>query len=222
MAAIDQNAAHETLRAVMPDGVMAILRGHQAAHLDAAIATLVEAGVRSIEITLTTPHALETLRRWAASASEGIKIGCGTVLSQAQAEAATDCGAAFVVAPNYDDAVVRACLENDVPVLPAAWTPTEVVRAWEAGATAVKLFPAALGGPAYVRHLRGPLPDVPLLPTGGVAIEDIPDYLSAGANGVGLGGPLLGDALDGGDLAALHDRARRALDLAATSLRARI
>lgn len=222
MAAIEQTSAQETLSALMPDGIMAILRGHQVTYLDGAIATLVEAGLRSIEITLTTPHALEALRRWAASAPEDIKIGCGTVLSEAQARAAIECGAAFVVAPNYHDAVVRVCLENEVPALPAALTPTEVVRAWEAGATAVKLFPAALGGPSYIRHLRGPLPGIPLLPTGGVAIEEVPDYLGAGANGVGLGGPLIGDALDGGSLVALHDRVHHALDLAATSLGTRI
>jgi len=108
--------------------------------------------------------------------------------------------------------VARATGARGAPCYPGAFTPTEVVAAWRLGAPAVKLFPAATGGPRHLRDLRGPLPDIPLVPTGGVALEQIADYVAAGAVAVGLGGPLIGDALRGGSTAALRERARAALD----------
>jgi 2-dehydro-3-deoxyphosphogluconate aldolase / (4S)-4-hydroxy-2-oxoglutarate aldolase len=121
--------------------------------------------------------------------------------------------AGYLVAPDFRPEVVGWAVERGLPVVPGALTPTEVAAAWGAGATAVKVFPvSAVGGPAYVRAVRAPLPEVPLVPTGGVGIDDIGAYLDAGAAAVGLGSPLLGDAGDPhGDLAALADRTRRAV-----------
>jgi 2-dehydro-3-deoxyphosphogluconate aldolase / (4S)-4-hydroxy-2-oxoglutarate aldolase len=196
---------------------MAILRSSQSRCLDPCIETLLAAGIRSIEVTLTTPEALATVARWKNAVPADARLGCGTVLTPSEAEAAIDHGADFVVAPNFSASVVQICRRLNIPVFPAAWSSTEVVEAWEAGATAVKLFPASVAGPDYVRHLRGPLPDIRLLPTGGVTVEEIPAYLRAGADAVGLGGPLLGDALSGGSLTALADRARSALHFVDTA-----
>jgi 2-dehydro-3-deoxyphosphogluconate aldolase/(4S)-4-hydroxy-2-oxoglutarate aldolase len=190
---------------------MAILRADQPTEVEAVARTLIEAGITCLELTLTIPGALDLLPRLKAGLPSGIDLGIGTVTTAGQADAAVRAGASFLVCPTVSLGVLEVATTNEVACYPGAWTPTEVLTAWEAGATAVKLFPAASGGPAHLRRLRDPLPDIPLLPTGGVAIDHVEDYLRAGAFAVGLGSPLVGDALGGGDLDALGMRARRAL-----------
>ena len=197
--------------------VMAILRSAQPTHVEAVARTLVDAGITCLELTLTIPGALDLLPQLNAALPSGLDLGIGTVTTAEQAGAAIHAGAKFLVCPAVSLGVLEVATANGVPCYPGAWTPTEVLTAWEAGATAVKLFPAASGGPAHLRRLRDPLPDIPMLPTGGVAIDQAGDYLRAGALAVGLGSPLVGDALDGGDLAALGTRARQALDVTARS-----
>jgi 2-dehydro-3-deoxyphosphogluconate aldolase/(4S)-4-hydroxy-2-oxoglutarate aldolase len=192
-------------------GLMAILRDGDASGFAAASRTLVEAGVTCLEYTLTTPRCLDALRTARDQLPDSVALGVGTVTTLADVRDAREAGAEFVVMPHTDPEVIAAAVSYRLPCYPGALTPTEVLTAWRAGATAVKVFPAGLGGPAYLRHLRGPLPQVPLLPTGGVGIENIPEYVRAGAVGVGLGGPLFGKAPIGEDLPALADRARRAL-----------
>jgi 2-dehydro-3-deoxyphosphogluconate aldolase / (4S)-4-hydroxy-2-oxoglutarate aldolase len=131
------------------------------------------------------------------------------VLTAAEAVAAIDAGARYLVTPALVPEVITTGLDRGVPVLAGALTPTEILAAYTAGASAVKVFPAALGGPAYLRLVRDPLPAIPLVPTGGVRLENVGDYLAAGAIAVGTGSQLTGDALRGGDLAALAERARR-------------
>jgi 2-dehydro-3-deoxyphosphogluconate aldolase/(4S)-4-hydroxy-2-oxoglutarate aldolase len=138
-------------------------------------------------------------------------LGAGTVLTPEQADAAVDAGATYLVSPVVDLEVIEAARRRGVAALPGALTPTEILRAWRAGAAAVKLFPASLGGPGYLRAVKAPLPEVPLVPTGGVGLEEIGGYLRAGALAVGLGGPLVGDAGEGGSLEALRRRAATAL-----------
>jgi 2-dehydro-3-deoxyphosphogluconate aldolase/(4S)-4-hydroxy-2-oxoglutarate aldolase len=191
---------------------MAILRSVQGTHVEAVARTLADAGITCLELTLTIPGALERLPRLRAAVPSDIDLGIGTVTSREEAGAAVEAGADFLVCPTVGLDVLEVATAHGVPCYPGAWTPTEVLTAWQAGATAVKLFPAASGGPAHLRRLRDPLPDIPLLPTGGVAIDQIDDYLAAGAFAVGLGSPLIGDALTGGDLSALAARARHALD----------
>jgi 2-dehydro-3-deoxyphosphogluconate aldolase/(4S)-4-hydroxy-2-oxoglutarate aldolase len=169
--------------------------------------TLVESGVRSLEITLNTPDALAALRRAAGRLGPHAILGAGTVRSTAQAREAVAAGARFLVSPHTDPEIGQVALEERVAWLPGAFTPTEVVAAWAAGATAVKLFPARLGGPRYLRELREPLDDIRIVPTGGVGVESVADWFAAGAAAVGAGGPLIGDALDTGDLAGLRSRA---------------
>jgi 2-dehydro-3-deoxyphosphogluconate aldolase / (4S)-4-hydroxy-2-oxoglutarate aldolase len=197
--------------AVVP--LVAILRAAGAGRFLEVGRVLYEAGVRGIEVTLTSEGALEAFGRLREELPGDALLGVGTVRSVADAELAVAAGAGYLVAPDLRPEVVGWAVERGLPVVPGALTPTEVAAAWAAGATAVKVFPvSAVGGPAYVKALRAPLPEVPLVPTGGVGIDDIGDYLDAGAAAVGLGSPLLGDAGDpDGDLAALADRARRAV-----------
>jgi Entner-Doudoroff aldolase len=200
-------------------GVVAILRGRSAEHLDAVLDVLVEAGIRSLEITMTTPDALLAVRRAVARLGPSVTIGAGTVRTVADVSAAVDAGAAFLVSPHTDPVLAARARELGVAYLPGALTPTEIVAAMAAGATAVKLFPARLGGPRYLRDIREPLPDVPIVPTGGVSAENAAEWFAAGAVAVGVGGTLTGDALDGGDLAALAGRARAVVAAAAGSSR---
>lgn len=191
--------------------VAAILRADCSDHLEAAARELAAAGITCLELTLTTPGALDALARLRDRLEDGVALGMGSVLDGAQAHAALDAGADFLVSPGVCAEVAHAAGGRGAPCYPGAFTPTEVIAAWSLGAPAVKLFPAATGGPRYLRDIRGPLPDIPLVPTGGVALEQISDYIAAGAVAVGLGGPLVGEALRDGPTAALGERARAAL-----------
>ncbi|MDA8287409.1 MAG: bifunctional 4-hydroxy-2-oxoglutarate aldolase/2-dehydro-3-deoxy-phosphogluconate aldolase [Actinomycetota bacterium] len=189
--------------------VVAVLRAPRAATLAPIADVLVGAGVRAVEFALTSAGAVEAIAAYRQSAPPQACIGAGTVLSVADAEAVIDAGARYLVTPAMLPEVIAVGVRRWVPVLAGALTPTEILAAHRAGASAVKVFPAAsAGGPGYLRSLREPLPDIALVPTGGVGIEDAADYLRAGALAVGLGGQLLGDAVRGGDLVALAERAR--------------
>ena len=194
--------------------VVAVLRAAHAREYAPVIEALARGGVCSIELTLSTAGVFEELPVLLERFGAAVEIGVGTVTSVPEAEEALDRGAAFVVTPTIDPAVVTACTRRAVPVYPGGLTPTELHTGWRAGATAVKVFPASLVGPGYVAQLRGPFPDLQIVPSGGVGIEDVPAWLEAGALAVSLGGPLLGDAFAGGDLEALTARARRVRALA--------
>jgi 2-dehydro-3-deoxyphosphogluconate aldolase/(4S)-4-hydroxy-2-oxoglutarate aldolase len=178
------------IRASLPDPivesrVIAVLRGLFPEQVEAVTATLRESGISVIEVTMDSPEAERSIRQ---VADTDAVVGAGTVISVAEAEAAVTAGASFVVAPHTDLAVVQWATERGVPIVPGAFTPTEVMTAWNAGAAAVKVFPASVGGPDYLKALAGPLRGVPLIPTGGITAEIAPDFLAAGAVAVGLGG----------------------------------
>jgi len=187
--------------------VVAILRGDRSEHLAAAAEAICDAGVHAVEFSLTTPGALDALRELRGRRPE-LLIGAGTVLTPADVAAAADAGAQFLVAPCTRPAALAAAADRGVPLVPGAFTATEIAAALECGAEVVKLFPATLG-PGYVRALLEPLPHARLVPTGGVALDTVGEFLRAGSFAVGLGSPLVGDALGTGDLAALGERARR-------------
>lgn len=193
-------------------GVVAILRGSTNRHLQDVSRTLGEAGVTCLELTLTTPGAVDALARVRDELSAEVALGMGSVISAEQAAACLDAGADFLVSPGVCPEVAMLAAERAVASYPGALTPTELIEAWRLGAPAVKLFPASSGGVRYLSDVRAPLPQIPLVPTGGVALDQITDYIAAGAAAVGLGGPLVGDALDGGPLTALAERARAALE----------
>lgn len=192
-------------------GVMAILRAGSADRFGDICRTLVGAGVTCLEITLTSPGALEAIKAVRADLPDDVNVGAGTVTTAGEVEAAVDAGAEFVVSPSTELAVIRAAVEAGIQSYPGAFTPTEILAAWRAGASAIKVFPASALGPSFFKNVGGPFPDIPLMPTGGVSLDSVGDWIRAGAIGVGLGGPLQGDAASGGDLGALADRARRAL-----------
>jgi 2-dehydro-3-deoxyphosphogluconate aldolase/(4S)-4-hydroxy-2-oxoglutarate aldolase len=171
---------------------------------------LVERGVRCLEISLTTPGAVGAISSLRERLGSAASVGAGTVIGADALVAVLDAGAQFVVTPVVEPHVIGACARAGVPCYPGALTATEVLTAWRAGASAVKVFPAGSLGPGYVKALRDPLPDIPLVPTGGIALDAIPAYLDAGSLAVGLGGPLIGDALAGGDLDLLARRADQA------------
>ncbi|MCO5970540.1 bifunctional 4-hydroxy-2-oxoglutarate aldolase/2-dehydro-3-deoxy-phosphogluconate aldolase [Actinoallomurus soli] len=194
---------------LLAGGVVAVVRGTSGDRTDAVLDTLTTAGVRCLEVTLNTPGAIDSLRAARRRLPGDVELGAGTVLTAEQVDAAADAGASFVVAPDTRPQVAERAAARGIAYYPGALTPTEIGAAWELGASAVKVFPAGTFGPGYLRDLRGPFRDIPLLPTGGIGVDVAGDYIRAGAIAVGVGGPLLGDALDGGPLDALADRARR-------------
>jgi 2-dehydro-3-deoxyphosphogluconate aldolase/(4S)-4-hydroxy-2-oxoglutarate aldolase len=168
--------------------------------------SLIGAGIRSVELTLTTPGTIERLPKLLAQFGDAADIGIGTVTGVAQLTAAVDAGAHYLVTPITDPDLVEVANRAGVPIVPGGLTPTELFAAWRAGAAAVKIFPASQVGPGYLTDLRGPFPDIAAVPSGGVDLEGAAAWLHAGAAAVSVGGPLLGDAVRGGDIRALHDR----------------
>ncbi|MGW4500744.1 bifunctional 4-hydroxy-2-oxoglutarate aldolase/2-dehydro-3-deoxy-phosphogluconate aldolase [Micromonospora sp. NPDC004336] len=187
--------------------ILAVIRGTDTAAAIAAGTALLDEGVRIVEVALTTPDAVRAIEALRAAAPTGSLVGAGTVLTTADVADVAAAGAQFVVTPAVVESISEAA-RRGLPVAAGALTPTEAYAATRMGASAIKLFPASVGGPAYLRAVRDPFPDIPFVAVGGVGLADVPGYFRAGAIAVGLGGPLVGDAASGGDLAALRTRAR--------------
>jgi 2-dehydro-3-deoxyphosphogluconate aldolase / (4S)-4-hydroxy-2-oxoglutarate aldolase len=186
-------------------GVVAIARRLDPAVVASIADALVRGGVGALEITLDGEDALATIRALRDRFDEPeLLIGAGTVLDAASAEEAVRAGAQFLVTPSFDERVVRAAVDLRVPILAGAFTPTEIQAAWRSGAAAVKLFPASAVGPAFVKEMAGPFPEIPLVPTGGVTVDWAADFIVAGAAAVGMGGGLVST----GDPATVEERAR--------------
>lgn len=191
--------------------LVAILRGKDPHAVVRSALTLVESGVTLLEVSLTSVRALDCIQELAHKLDGSpARLGAGTVVKHGDARHCRDAGATYVVTPAVGPGVVESVAVG-LPVLAGALTPTEVVAAANAGASAVKIFPASAFGPSYIKALADPLPDIPLVAVGGVGANDVPKYLDAGAVGVGVASPLLGDAVNGGDLDALRARARQFL-----------
>lgn len=180
--------------------IVAIGRRLDPALVEGVGEALLGAGIGCFEITLNDPidAPLGSIEQLAARFSGRLLVGAGTVMSIAAAERAIGAGATFLVSPHTDEALVAWAAERGIPAFPGALTPTEVVRAWNAGAAGVKLFPASAVGPAFIRELRGPLPGIPVVPTGGVSAENAGDFIRAGAVAIGLGSWLIGDGTPDG------------------------
>ena len=178
--------------------VVAILRRTEAALAVETAEALLAGGISVIEVTLNTPGALEMLRAMRDAVGDRAVLGAGTVLDIAAADEALDAGAAFIVSPHTDIELVHEMAGRGVPCIPGAFTATEVFSAWRAGASVVKLFPAGPVGASYLKDLRGPLSDIPLLPTGGVTLDNAATYIAAGAWGLGLGSALVAPDLVAG------------------------
>jgi 2-dehydro-3-deoxyphosphogluconate aldolase/(4S)-4-hydroxy-2-oxoglutarate aldolase len=198
--------ADALLSRIARDRVVAIIRGRDAEASVATCLTLVEAGISLLEVSLTTERALQVIEQVAAHLPGDVLLGAGTVVDPADVARVMDAGARYLVTPSLAPSLETAA-EHAIPVLAGAMTPTEAAEAHRRGAAAVKIFPAGSLGPGYLRALRDPFPDIPLLAVGGVGADQAQAYLDAGAIGLGVGSPLCGDAPHGGDLAALRERA---------------
>jgi len=202
-------------------GVIAVVRLPDAKNLRGAATALAAAGVGAVEITLTTPGALDTIAELATDKGlKGCMIGAGTVLDVKAARDVIARGARFVVSPAFDRFVVRYCRDHHVPCLPGAFTPTELHDAWRAGATAVKLFPASTLGPRYLTEVLAPMPFLRVVPSGGVSLENAVEWIRAGAAAVSIGSALVSAALVKDESWAVLTARARALVQAVAGARA--
>src|SRR5437868_11147773 len=200
----------EQLRRVLDCGIVAVVRAQDSRQLVEVARALADGGVTVVEITMSVPNALEVLRQVRHALGDRVLLGAGTVLDGETARAALLAGAAYIVAPTVNLDVIRLCQRYDKLVMPGAFTPTEILSAWEAGADIVKVFPADVVGPAFFKALRGPLPQVRLMPTGGVDLTTAADFLRAGACCLGVGGQLVEPrAVAEGNFDRIRDLARQ-------------
>jgi len=178
-------------------GIVAILRGDYAPHIFSLADALFAGGIRVLEVTLNSPGALALIAQLRKAYAEKMWIGAGTVVEPDQVDAVADAGGEFIVSPDTCISVIERALALGLEPIPGAFTPTEIRTALRAGARFIKLFPAMPAGPTYLSHLRGPLPDVHFLPTGGVGLEEIAPFVQAGAVGFGLGSSLVPKVFEG-------------------------
>jgi 2-dehydro-3-deoxyphosphogluconate aldolase / (4S)-4-hydroxy-2-oxoglutarate aldolase len=181
----------DVVQAIEANGVVAVIRLKEPEKLRAVVDALAEGGVRALEVTMTVPRAIEMIAQLAPTLPEGFLLGAGTVLDPETARLAILAGARFVVGPVFRPEVIAMCHRYDVAAMPGCFTPTEILSAWEAGADIVKVFPATALGPGFFKDVRGPLPQVKLMPTGGVTLDNAGDWIKAGAVAVGVGTALL-------------------------------
>lgn len=200
----------EKLELLRQSGVIAIMRARSSDQLLAAADAIKAGGVNAIEVTMTTPGALDVIRQAVARYGNDVLFGVGTALDPESARAAILAGAQFVVSATLNLKTIKLCRRYSIPVMPGAYTPTEVLTAWEAGADIVKLFPASIGGPEYVKAIKAPLPQVELMPVGGVDLDNTADFVRAGCQLVAVGSALVDQKLlDARDFDTITLRARR-------------
>jgi 2-dehydro-3-deoxyphosphogluconate aldolase/(4S)-4-hydroxy-2-oxoglutarate aldolase len=196
--------------AVERAGIVAVIRMKEPERVRAVVDAIAEGGVRVLEVTMTVPGAVDLIASLAPTMPEGFYFGAGTVLDAETVARVVDAGAQFVVSPVFRRDVISASHARGVPVMPGCFTPTEILDAWDAGADIVKVFPATALGPTFFRDLRGPLPQVKVMPTGGVSIDNAGEWIRAGAVAVGVGTALLdAAAIADGDYAVLRRNAER-------------
>lgn len=198
------------LRHILDTGIVAVVRSPDSQQLVEVVRALADGGVTVVEITMTVPDALGVLRQVRQALGDRVLLGAGTILDSETARAALLAGAEYLVAPTLNLEVIRLCQRYSKLVMPGAFTPTEILTAWEAGADIVKVFPADVVGPAFFKAMRGPLPQVRLMPTGGVDLNTAADFLRAGACCLGLGSQLVEPrAVAERDFDRIHDLARQ-------------
>ncbi len=181
----------DQLQRILDCGIVAVVRSPDSQQLVEVARALADGGVTVVEITMTVPDALDVVRRVRTALGERLLLGAGTILDAETARAAFLAGAEYVVAPTLNLEVIRLCQRYGKVVMPGAFTPTEILAAWEAGADIVKVFPADVVGPAFFKAMRGPLPQIRLMPTGGVDLNTATEFLKAGACCLGVGGQLV-------------------------------
>ncbi|HEY3381113.1 MAG TPA: bifunctional 4-hydroxy-2-oxoglutarate aldolase/2-dehydro-3-deoxy-phosphogluconate aldolase [Vicinamibacterales bacterium] len=191
-------------------GVVAVIRMREPEKLRAVVDALAEGGVRALEVTMTVPRAIQMIEQLAPALPKGFLLGAGTILDPETARLAILAGAQFIVGPVFRPEVIAMCHRYDVAAMPGCFTPTEILSAWEAGADVVKVFPATPLGPGFFKDVRGPLPQIKLMPTGGVSLDNAGDWIKAGAVAVGVGTALLdAKAIAAGDYGVITANAKR-------------
>lgn len=194
---------------IRDSGVIAILRGQEGNALAQISDALIAGGIRAVEVALNTPGGLGMIEWLAQNRGKELAVGAGTVLDSETARAAMLAGASFVLTPTLNPETFRICHRYSVPIIAGAMTPTEILNAWEMGAAAVKVFPAGRLGPGYLSDLRGPLPQIELIPVGGVTLENAAQFIKAGAVALGVGSELMDrKTIEAGDMEGLAGRAR--------------
>lgn len=205
-----ETSRHAVVDRIAETGIVAVIRLKEPEKLRAVVDAIAEGGVRALEVTMTVPGAVELIRSLAPTLPAGFLLGAGTVVDADTAARVIEAGAQFVVSPVFRRAVIHAAHERGVPMMPGCLTPTEILDAWDEGADIVKVFPATAFGPAYLKDLRGPMPHVKLMPTGGVTLDNAGDWLQAGAVAVGVGTALLdARAIAAADYGLLRANAER-------------
>ena len=205
------------LNELLEHKIVAILRGIEDGRADDTARALIDGGIKLMEITMNTDGASAMIYRWREKFGDDAHIGAGTVIDAKKAEEAVAAGAQFLISPNLDEEVIAYGKERGIAVWPGVMTPTEIVKAMKAGADAVKLFPMGTLGVSYLKEIRGPLQDIPILATGGVDLHNIGEYFRAGANAVGMGGKLVNmEWVKEGRFDAIADRARAFVDAVRT------
>jgi 2-dehydro-3-deoxyphosphogluconate aldolase / (4S)-4-hydroxy-2-oxoglutarate aldolase len=200
----------DTVRAIEACGVVAVIRMREAGKLRAVVDAIGEGGVRALEVTMTVPGAIDLIGQLAPTLPSGFILGAGTILDAETARRAILAGARFIVGPVFRPEVVAMCHQHDIAAIPGCFTPTEILSAWEAGADVVKVFPATALGPGFLKDVHGPLPQVKLMPTGGVSLDNAGDWIAAGAVAVGVGTALVdAAAIAAGNYAAITANAKR-------------
>ncbi len=196
------------LKRVLDLGLVAIIRAPSGDRLLEVAEALCAGGIDVIEVTFTVPGILDVIKLLREKIGDRVLLGAGTVLDPESARAAILAGAEYIVTPTVNTEVIQLCQRYGKVVMSGAFTPTEILTAWEAGADIVKVFPADIGGPSYLKAVHGPLPQIRLLPTGGVDLETLPSFVKAGACAVGLGSALVEkDALEKGDMKRVQELA---------------
>lgn len=196
------------LQRVLDLGLVAIIRAPSGERLLAVAEALYAGGIDVIEVTFTVPGVLDIIKQLSEQIGERVLLGAGTVLDAETARAAILAGAEFIVTPTVNTEVIKVCQRYGKVVMSGAFTPTEILTAWEAGADIVKVFPADVGGPSYLKAVHGPLPQIRLLPTGGVNLKTLSSFVKAGACAVGLGSSLVEkDALEQNNMQRIQELA---------------
>jgi 2-dehydro-3-deoxyphosphogluconate aldolase/(4S)-4-hydroxy-2-oxoglutarate aldolase len=202
--------SEQGLREIEKTRIIAIVRGVEEKHIVSVAEALYKGGISVMEITLNTPGALMMINKLQGELGTHMYIGAGTVLDLSDAEKAIEAGASFLVTPNTDEEVIRFAKNQQTPIFPGALTPTEIVKAWKAGATAVKVFPSASMGIAFIKELMGPLDHIPLMAVGGVTEANIKEFISIGCYGLGIGSSLFNKKeIEAGNYSWITEKAAR-------------
>ncbi len=207
-------AQSETTHRIFATGIVPVVRAPSAEEALRLVDAIRAGGIDIVEVTMTVPGATQVIEKLVRRYGPEVVVGAGTVLDSETALRCIRAGASFIVSPALDEATIECCRSQGIPIMPGALTPTEVVRAWRAGADAVKVFPcSAVGGPSYIRALKAPLPQIDLMPTGGVSLKTIEDFIRAGASALGAGADLVDLALlRAGKDAAITEKARQYIE----------